>query len=144
MLTIKTSNRGYTVRQADPPDVATYPFYKNFVWIKEGSPPTMMVFDITTGLWVLPGTSEESGVVLPQLAVVLFTPADGTLTDGFTLTHETPDVVIWYNINNSDFSEFPLGQNVLVGLPDYMTVAAFATKEGYLDSDTLVVEYVKS
>jgi hypothetical protein len=142
-LNIK-SNEGGVIRQATAPDVAGNPKLANSLWIKEGTadtPPSLMIWDRFQGAYVCSTTCNLYDVEeLPQLAVPVFYPVDGSKTDGFSISHVDPEATIWFSINGAQFSPYP-GGNTLFGTPDYFYVAAYAVKDGARASETVVVEY---
>lgn len=133
-----SSNEGQVIRQANPPDVAANPRLKNFVWIREGNPPTLELFNNVTGVW----SDNTAGTVLTKLDPPTFSPVSGAATDGFELTAPvTPSGVdVWYSINGSVFRQYT-GGKIIVGTGECFYVSAYSTKIGYLNSDTMVVEY---
>lgn len=134
------SNEGSTIRSADAPDVTANPRFKNWLWIKEGNPPSLQLFNVNTGLWVCDSCNPYAGTVLTQLDPPVFIPVDQSKTDGFSMTHVTAGAVIWYSINGSPFQPYG-GGTILYGVPDYMFVAAYAVKSLFRDSETVLVEY---
>lgn len=138
-----TVNEGRTIRQAAPPDVSVDPRYKNYVWVKEmyPAPPQVCAWDESAQAWVCPDGLTNNGVVIAQLASVVFSPLSGRSTEGFSLSHAATGVVIWYSVNGNPFQVYS-GGVVFVDNPGYFFVAAYATKNGLRDSDIVIAEYL--
>lgn len=131
-------NEGRVIRDGPAPNVAANPKYKNFIWIKEGNPPTVQLYNVHTNAW-----SSGDGEILTKLDPPAFTPEDGTNTDGFSIAHSDGSVTIWYSVNGEVFLPYP-GGTILLGSrdKDYFYVSAYAVKSGSLDSDIVMVEYL--
>lgn len=133
---VVTANEGSTIRQATPPDVTTRPELKNYIWIKEGNPPSQHLFNHVTGLW----SDTNPGLSVTKLDAVTPLPPTGSLTDGFSLSHTDPSATIYYSVNGGPYQVYA-GGTVLKGTPDYVYVAAYAARSGYLNSDVVFAEY---